>query len=453
MENYGAYAVFPTLVVLIVALITKRTIESLLAGVVIGLLMISPTDLVTGFANVALDTMRDDTIGWIILVCGFFGSLIALLIRTGSAVAFSDYMAHFVKSRRSSLVVTWILGLIIFIDDYLNALAISSSMKKVTDKFKVSREMLAYIVDSTAAPICVLVPFSTWAIFFAGLLEDNGVAGKGEGLSVYIESIPYMFYAWVAAVIVPLVAMGKFPLLGAMKTAEIRAQGGEVIPPGTIEIDLTASAGKSLSSARTKPALHNFFIPILALIFFTWYFDVDILMGVIVALAVTMVLYLSQRLLSFNELFDTGMEGFKSMMVPLGTVVAGFMLKDVNDSLGLTLYIINTVKPMMTADLLPVVVFLVMALIAFATGTFWGMLAVALPIVMPLATAMDANLPLVIGALMSAAAFGSHACFYGDSTVLSAQGSGCTPMQHALTQLPYALLAAAIASVMFFFAA
>lgn len=453
MEAYGAYALFPTLVVLVVALTTKRTIESLLAGVVIGLLMLSPTELVSGFANVALATMRDDTIGWIILVCGFFGSLIALLIRTGSAVSFSDYMAHFVKSRRSSLVVTWILGLIIFIDDYLNALAISSSMKKVTDKFKVSREMLAYIVDSTAAPICVLVPFSTWAIFFAGLLEDNGVAGKGEGLSVYIDAIPYMFYAWVAAIIVPLVAMGKFPLLGAMKTAESRAQGGETVPPGALEIDLNVQAGESLSSARVTPGLHNFFIPIVSLIFFTWYFNVDILMGVIVALAITVVLYMSQRLLSFNEIFDTGMEGFKSMMVPLGTVVAGFMLKDVNDSLGLTLYIIDSVKPMMTAELLPVVVFLVMALIAFATGTFWGMLAVALPIVMPLAMAMDAHLPLVIGALMSAAAFGSHACFYGDSTVLSAQGSGCTAMQHALTQLPYALLAAAVASVMFFFAA
>ncbi|MEH6579507.1 MAG: Na+/H+ antiporter NhaC family protein [Amphritea sp.] len=453
MEAFGAFAIFPTLVVLIVALITKRTIESLLAGVVVGLLMISPTELITGFANTALKTMRDDTIGWIILVCGFFGSLIALLIKTGSAVSFSDYMSQYVKSRRSSLVVTWILGLIIFIDDYLNALAISSSMKKVTDKFKVSREMLAYIVDSTAAPICVLVPFSTWAIFFAGLLEDNGVAAKGEGLSVYIDAIPYMFYAWVAAIIVPLVALGKFPLLGSMKTAEMRARGGEVIPPGVVELDLTVAPGESLSSARTKPGLYNFFVPILSLIFFTWYFDVDILMGVIVALAITVMLYLSQRLMSFNEVFDTSMDGFKSMMVPLGTVVAGFMLKDVNDSLGLTLYVIDTVKPLMTPELLPMVVFLVMALIAFATGTFWGMLAVALPIVMPLAIAMDAHLPLVIGALMSAAAFGSHACFYGDSTVLSAQGSGCTPMQHALTQLPYALVAAAVASVMFFFAA
>ncbi len=447
MESYGAIALIPTLIVLAVALITHRTIESLLAGVIAGLLIVSPTEAIGEFASIALKVMADDVIGWIILVCGFFGSLIALLVRTGSAVSFSEFMTRFVKSQRSSLVVTWLLGLIIFIDDYLNALAISSSMKKVTDKFKVSREMLAYIVDSTAAPICVLVPFSTWAIFFSGLLEDNGVAAPGEGLMVYIEAIPYMFYAWVAAIIVPLVAMGKFPLLGPMKKAEMRARGGEVIPEGAEEIDLTG--GESLCAARTKPHLMNFFIPLASLIFFTWYFGVDILMGVLVSLGITICLYLSQRLLSFNETFDTMMDGFKSMLVPLGTVVASFMLKDVNDSLGLTMYVIDSVKPLMTPNLLPVMVFLVMSLIAFATGTFWGMLAVALPIVVPLAISMEADMPLVLGALMSAAAFGSHACFYGDSTVLSAQGSGCTAMQHALTQLPYALVAAGVASVLF----
>ncbi|GGK56672.1 Na+/H+ antiporter NhaC family protein [Amphritea balenae] len=447
MESFGAIALIPTIIVLVVALITHRTIESLLAGVIIGLLITSPTEVVSEFASTALTVMGDGVIGWIILVCGLFGSLIALLVRTGSAVSFSEFMIRFVKSQRSSLVVTWILGLIIFIDDYLNALAISSSMKKVTDKYKVSREMLAYIVDSTAAPICVLVPFSTWAIFFSGLLEDNGVAEQGQGLTVYIQAIPYMFYAWVAAIIVPLVAMGKFPLLGAMKTAELRAKGGQVIPDGADGIELIG--GESLSSARTQPHLLNFFIPIASLIFFTWYFDVDILMGVLVSLAITIVLYAGQRLLSFDETFDTMMDGFKSMLIPLGTVVASFMLKEVNDSLGLTLYVIDSVKPMMTPELLPMMVFLVMALIAFATGTFWGMLAVALPIVVPLAVAMDANIPLILGALMSAAAFGSHACFYGDSTVLSAQGSGCTAMQHALTQMPYALIAAAVSSVLF----
>lgn len=445
MEEYGAIALIPTLVVLVVALITKRTIESLIAGVIVGLLIISPTTVLGDFATTALTVMADDVIGWIIMVCGLFGSFIALLVKTGSASTFSEFMVRFVKSKRSSLLVTWILGLVIFIDDYLNALAISSSMKKVTDKYKVSREMLSYVVDSTAAPICVLLPLSTWAIFFSGLLVDNELAVEGEGLSVYIQAIPYMFYAWVAAILVPLVASGKFPLIGPMKAAEARAEAGQCVPPGAEGIELIAEEG---SSARS-PHILNFLIPIASLIFFTWYFGIDILMGVMMALIVSVVMFLSQRLLSFNATFDTIMDGFKSMLLPLGTVVTSFMLKEVNDSLELTNYIIDGVTPLMTPQFLPVVVFLTMSAIAFATGSFWGMLAVSLPIVAPLAVSMDANIPMVLGALMSAAAFGSHACFYGDSTVLSAQGSGCTAMQHALTQLPYVLIAAGLSSIMF----
>jgi Na+/H+ antiporter NhaC len=137
------------------------------------------------------------------------------------------------------------------------------------------------------------------------------------------------------------------------------------------------------------------------------------------------------------------------MIMPLGTLVAGFALKEVNDVLGLTEVVIQTVQPLMTAGLLPAVVFVTMAFLAFATGSFWGLFAVAMPIVLPLAISMDANMPLVVGALISASAFGSHACFYGDSTVLSAQGSGCSPMAHALTQIPYVLIAAALATGVF----
>ena len=151
----------------------------------------------------------------------------------------------------------------------------------------------------------------------------------------------------------------------------------------------------------------------------------------------------------FTEVFDTILEGFKSMLLPLGTVVAGFMLKEVNDDLGLAPYVIGVVQPLMTPEFLPLVTFLTIALIAFATGSFWGIIVVSMPIVIPLAEAVNADLPLVIGALISASAFGSHTCFYGDSTVLSAHGSGCGTIDHALTQLPYAVLAAGVASVAF----
>lgn len=442
METFGPWSLFPTAVVLGMAIVTRRTIESLLAGAVVGLLMIEPATVVSQGSDILLTVLGNDTVTWIILVCGLFGSLIALLVKTGGVLSFGDAVTRRIHSRRQSLLATWLLGLVIFVDDYLNALTISASMKKITDRFQVSREKLAYIVDSTAAPICILVPFSTWAVFFAGLLEENNVAGNGMGL--YIEAIPYMFYAWVAAAVVPLVAMGWIADLGPMRAAEARAAAGQLMPAGVDDNALEVE-----DTGKKRPHLLNFLLPIATLIFFTWYFEIDILRGVIVALAVTLVLIFSQRLLSFHDTFDTALDGFKAMIMPLGTLVAGFALKEVNDVLGLTDYVIATVQPLMTPGMLPAVVFVTMAFLAFATGSFWGLFAVAMPIVLPLAASMDSHMPLVIGALISASAFGSHACFYGDSTVLSAQGSGCTPMAHALTQLPYVLIAAGIAAGIF----
>ena len=442
----GIECLLPTLLVLVLAILSKRTIEPLVAGVILGLLILQPAELLGNLTGVALTVMADETIGWVIMVCGLMGSLIALLVKIGGAAAFGRMAARRIRGRKGALITTWALGLAIFIDDYLNSLTISSSMKAVTDKFRVSREMLAYVVDSTAAPICVIVPLSTWSVYFSALLEDSMALNAGQGLRIYIQGIPYMFYAWAAFLIVPLVALGKIPLLGAMRGAERKA--AERPDPGPARSDAEAA---EKGDAR-KVAL-NFFIPLATLIFFTWFLGIDIFKGVIVALAVTLALVFGQKLLKPGELFDTMMDGFKSMLLPLGTVVAGFMLKEVNDQLGLTPYVIDLVEPIMTPALLPLVTFLVMALIAFATGSFWGIFAVAMPIVLPLASSMDASIQLVVGALISASAFGSHACFYGDSTVLSAHGSGCRVMDHALTQLPYALLAAAVAAIVFIAAA
>jgi Na+/H+ antiporter NhaC len=445
METFGAWSLLPTAVVLSMAIVTRRTIESLLAGAVVGLLMLHPTTVVSQGSDILLDVLGNDTVTWIILVCGLFGSLIALLVKTGGVLSFGDTVTKRIHSRRQSLLATWLLGLVIFVDDYLNALTISASMKKITDRFNISREKLAYVVDSTAAPICILVPFSTWAVFFAGLLEENDVAGNG--MSLYIEAIPFMFYAWVAAALVPLVALGWIPNLGPMRAAETRAAGGQPMPEGIDDGALEVE-----DTGKKRPHLINFLLPIASLIFFTWYYDIDILRGVIVALTVTLLMIGAQRLLSFHETFDTALEGFKAMIMPLGTLVAGFALKEVNDVLGLTEFVIASVQPLMTPGMLPMVVFLTMAFLAFTTGSFWGLFAVAMPIVLPLAASLDAHMPLVIGALISASAFGSHACFYGDSTVLSAQGAGCSPMAHALTQLPYVLIAAAIAAGIFLLA-
>ena len=455
----GFECLIPTLVVLVLAVLSKRTIEPLVGGTVVGLFMLAPTEVLTNFTDVVLTVMRDETIGWVIIVCGLMGGLIALLARIGGASAFGRLASGRIRTRASALLATWLLGLAVFIDDYLNALAISSSMKRLTDRFRVSREMLAYVVDSTAAPICVLVPLSTWTVFFAAVLEDSAAAETGRGLTVYIAAIPYMFYAWAAVAIVPLVIVGAIPLIGPMKKAERQVppveEPGESGPAAdgiaSGHVDQRADDADS-PRALLRGAVLNFLVPILSLIGCTWYLGADILKGAIVALVLTVVLVAVQRLLSITEVFDTILDGFKSMLLPLGTVVAGFMLKEVNDDLGLAPYVIGVVQPLMTPELLPLVSFLTIALIAFATGSFWGIIVVAMPIVIPLAEAVNADLSLVIGALISASAFGSHTCFYGDSTVLSAHGSGCGTIDHALTQLPYALLAAGAASVAFIIA-
>lgn len=449
MSPAGAECLVPTVVVLVLAVLSKRTIEPLLAGVIVGLAMIDPANLLGAFAQTMLAVMGDDTIGWVVMVCGLMGSLIALVARMGGAAAFGQLIAQRIRGRTGALMTTWLLGLSIFIDDYLNALAISSSMRKVTDRLRISREMLAYVVDSTAAPVCVLVPLSTWAVYFAAVLEQQSTIERGQGMLIYIEAIPWMLYPWLAVALVPLVILRAVPVIGPMKGAEGRASVSTERP---LEDQQTVGADETGTSGL-RTVLLNFIVPMLTLIGFTWYLDVDILKGVLVALAVTLVLVAGQRQLPVGVVFDTMLDGFKSMLLPLGTVIAGFMLKEVNDQLHLAPYVIETVTPVMTPELLPMTVFLVMSLIAFATASFWGILAVAFPIVMPLATSVGADIPMVVGAMISASACGSHACFYGDSTVLSAHGSGCGAVEHALTQLPYVILAASLATLGYLLAA
>ncbi|MDH5499926.1 MAG: Na+/H+ antiporter NhaC family protein, partial [Gammaproteobacteria bacterium] len=187
-----------------------------------------------------------------------------------------------------------------------------------------------------------------------------------------------------------------------------------------------------------------FVIPMLALVLLTLYFDKDFLKGVYVTLAGTLVAILGLRMLSMNDTFDTVIDGFKTMIEPLAVLVAAFILKDVNDALGLPAYVVQTMQPFLTPDLLPLIVFLTMGLVSFTTGSNWGVFVIIIPIVTTLANNLGADMTIVIGATLSASTFGSHACFYSDATVLTAQATGTTSMQHALTQLPYALIGALI---------
>ena len=443
MDDLGALILLPTLVVFILAILTHRPIESLITGSIVGLIMIHGTGFVGGFAETSVRVMTDEDVAWVILVCGFMGSLIGILIRTGSTSSFTTTMSRYVKSKTSALMAAWALGIFMFVDDYLNSLAVGSAMRSLTDQYRISREKLAYVVDSTAAPISVIIPFSTWGVFFAGLIVANGIAPEGEGLDTYIKAIPYMLYAWIAVLIVPFVATGKIPSIGPMKKADERAaKTGVTVPPEAAHIE---AANQSIQARPDiKPRMAMFVVPMVTLVAATLYFDKDFLVGIYITLGATTIYILASRMMNMNDTFNTIIDGFKMMVEPLGVLVAAFILKDVNDVLGLAPYIVTAMEPILTAESLPVAIFVSMAAVAFMTGSNWGVFVIILPIVTALTNSLGADMLLVLGATLSASTFGSHACFYSDATVLTAQASGCTPFQHAITQIPYALIGAGI---------
>jgi Na+/H+ antiporter NhaC len=438
MEHAGIITLVPTFVVLATAIITHRPVASLIVGVLVGILLNTPKNILGSFSEITLEVMQDPQIAWVIMVCGLMGSLFYLLMAAGGVEAFTLAMAKRANTRKKSLLITWFLGLTMFLDDYLSAIVIGNSMKKVTDKFKVSRSMLAYIVDSTAAPICVLVPISTWAVYFSVILESTDNISLGEGMQYYISAIPFMFYPIIALLLVPLVASERFPLIGPMKEEELKASHMNSI---------SQSKDQDSKNIRTQSNIWVFVLPLLTLILFSWLNNIDLLRGIIATLMLIIPIMIGLKIIDMNSAFDAILDGFKVMIPPLMIVVAAFMFKVINDQLGMPQYIIETMKPILSPTLFPVIVFITMAFVSFATASNWGIYLIVIPIVLPLGIALEVPIPLIIGAVLSASTFGSHACFYTDATVLAAQSSGVDTMKHALTQIPYALIAALTASI------
>lgn len=438
MEHAGIITLVPTFVVLATAIITHRPVASLIVGVLVGILLNTPKNILGSFSEITLEVMQDPQIAWVIMVCGLMGSLFYLLMAAGGVEAFTLAMAKRANTRKKSLLITWFLGLTMFLDDYLSAIVIGNSMKKVTDKFKVSRSMLAYIVDSTAAPICVLVPISTWAVYFSVILESTDNISLGEGMQYYISAIPFMFYPIIALLLVPLVASERFPLIGPMKEEELKASHMNSI---------SQSKDQDSKNIRTQSNIWVFVLPLLTLILFSWLNNIDLLRGIIATLMLIIPIMIGLKIIDMNSAFDAILDGFKVMIPPLMIVVAAFMFKVINDQLGMPQYVIETMKPILSPTLFPVIVFITMAFVSFATASNWGIYLIVIPIVLPLGIALEVPIPLIIGAVLSASTFGSHACFYTDATVLAAQSSGVDTMKHALTQIPYALIAALTASI------
>lgn len=447
VDKLGPLTILPSAFLLFYIFWTKRILESLVLGSVLGFIMAYKTGFFWPWNEALLNTMVNEDIGWLFIVCGLMGSIIALIERAGGATAFGNWVAAKAKTERGTLLWSWLLGVVIFIDDYLNALTVGSSMAKCTDKHKVPREMLAYVVDSTAAPVCLLVPISTWAIFIGSLIEQQGLAADGEGLKFFILSIPYNFYAWVAAIVVPLVIIGIIPIFGPMKGAYKRAkETGVLAPPGSEKIDIR---GDKEVKIPDNPKLINFFLPIVVLVIATILTDVDMQAGVIITLVFTFFFYVFQGIMDEMEFFDLVIEGVKNMLLPLVMVVLAYMFAAGNEAIGFLEYVITTATAHVSPQLLPFTVFIILGITEFIMGLSWGMYVIAIPMVIPIALNLGVNPAIVIGAVAAAGGWGSHICFYSDATILTSAATGCDNLRHAFTQAPYGILSAIIAAAAF----
>ena len=447
--DIGLFSLIPAFFLILYIFITKRILEALILATLMCFVFSDGTNFLAAFNEGLTSVMMNEDTAWLVIVCGLMGSIIRLIEKTGGSFAFGDFVARHSKTRKGALLWTYLLGIIIFIDDYLNSLTVGSCMSPITDKHKVSREELTYIVDSTAAPVCVLLPISTWAVFASRLFVANGLTTEQDALKYFIKTIPFNFYAWIALIIVLLLIFRVIPPIGRMKKADDRVKnGGPLAPANSEKMDIR---GGKQEEEINHGKMIDFALPIACLIISTILCDVNMQMGVIITLGFMFFFYVGRGLLSALDFSDYCIEGIKNMLLPLIMMVLAFLFSYASKRIEFTQTIIDSVFPVMKniPELMPLFIFLILGATEFITGTNWGLYIISLPIVIPLSQTIGANTILSISAVLSAGVFGSHICFYSDATIISSSACGCDNFEHGLSQMPYGLIGAGISAILF----
>ena len=463
------WALVPPIVAIGLALITKEVYSSLFVGVLMGGILYSGFSFegtVTHiFEDGMISVLSDSYNVGILIFLVILGAMVCLMNRAGGSAAFGQFAASRIKGRVGAELATILLGCLIFIDDYFNCLTVGSVMRPVTDKFKVSRAKLAYLIDATAAPICIIAPISSWAAAVTGFVEGE------DGFSIFVRAIPYNFYA-----ILTIVMMIGMVLLrtefGSMKFHEKNALKG----------DLYTTPGRPYDTEKEPEVSINgtvldLLIPILSLIvccmvgmlytggffsgvdFVTAFSQSDaslgLTMGSFFGLLITIALYQVRRVLKFSECMACIPEGFKSMVPAIMILSFAWTLKAMTDSLGADVYVATVVASSARSFLnfLPAIIFVVGCFLAFATGTSWGTFGILIPIVVAVFENSNPNLMIIsISACMAGAVCGDHCSPISDTTIMASAGAQCEHVNHVTTQLPYAIVAAVISFISYIIA-
>ncbi|MCI8827927.1 MAG: hypothetical protein HFE98_03660 [Ruminiclostridium sp.] len=444
--NYGIISIIPVIVLIVAAFITKRTFESLFLATLLALIIGFKGDWFTALIEQLQEVAANDI--WVLLVVALLGGMVGVLEKSKAAMGFSGLLAKFATTRKRSLLAEWALSVLLFVDDYLNILTTGSIAKRLNDPHRVHRSMTAYIIGSTSAPMVVLVPLSSWSIYYASLLDSTGIVPEGSSaVGVYMQSIPFMFYPMFCLLVLLLVLAGVIPLFGPIKKYQRQAE-----ETGNLFMDVRPNEEsedqEDSGDAKGKSGgVIDFLLPLIVLLAATIVFDVDVLSGLIVALVFTGVMYMARKLMSLSEYVDSVWEGCSTMVSILALLLIAFLFKASCENLGMSDYIIGKVAPLMAGQLLPFVVFLVATLMTFALANAWGVSAIMVPLIVSLAQTMDANIAVAVSAIFSGSVFGTQLCFYSDNAILISQATNILPMDHVKTQMPFALVAGVLTCI------
>lgn len=448
MDNFGILSLVPAIFVIVFSIWTKKVLEAMIIAGVMGYIIYYKLGFVSPAIDGLCESMDADTM-WVVLISLLFGSLIYLLRESNGTKAFGNIARKYANTPQKSLLFTWVLGIVIFIDDYLSILTSANSMIEVTDEQGVPREMLSYVIDTTSAPVCVIIPISAWVVYFAGIFEKEPAAAilGDNGLSIYYHVIPYFFYPFICVLMVPLVILGIIPKLGGMKKAYKRVQETGMVYSEASKVFNHEITEVSEGNIKKEQRVYTFIIPMLAVVGVTIWQN-DVLWGVLAGITTCAIVYLPTKVMTFDKFSECLIGGIADMSFMGAVLVVSTFLRNAMILIGLPDYVISVASPYMSPALLPALGFVVIGAVVFVTGSIWSIPAVTTPILVPLAAAVGANIPLTLGAIICAAVFGAHACFYADVTILSSAACRIDNMDKALAQLPYALICATLTLIL-----
>lgn len=496
--RYNLLSILPPVVAIILAFITKQTVLSLFIGVLVGEFMVSVknlnivSSLIKAFlamASTIISKLADSWNAGVILQCLLIGGVIQLVTKMGGARAIANVLSRHADTPRKAQIITEIIGLLVFFDDYANSLIVGPIMRPVMDKLRVSREKLAFVVDATAAPVAGIAIVSTWIGLEISLIQDGykSIGKKDNGFSIFLQTIPYRFYN---ILILIFVAMSALTLLefGPMKKAERKARKRDDNAP--VELENKAQFEEAKPKEGIKLSVWNGIIPIGTLIIgalIAFYYSgytiiiddpenedygymkstpytpkavymalknsdasVALFQAALLASIVGILMAVIQKIMTMSEAIDEWINGMKTIVITGVILLLAWSLGGVIGELGTAQYLVNILKDSIPKFILPTLIFILSAFISFATGTSYGTMSILMPLTIPLAWAVNANDAYIIvctSGVLTGAIFGDHCSPISDTTILSSMGTGCNHIDHVQTQIYYALYVAIIAIV------